>query len=444
MKVGDKQLFLGMTSDISRKKAVERQKEERFIARLTRSNEELKKARVEAEAAVVAKSEFLANMTHELRTPLNSVVGFAGLLAKSSDLNAKNRRFAEIITSSSQALLALVNDILDISSLDADAVRLHPVVFSLPKLVEDVVASVSLMADEKNLQLKIEKGAAVGEAHFGDPVRLHQVLLNLVNNAVKFTSEGGVVVAISAAEPPGSDQHLRIAVRDTGIGISPEQVKSIFQRFTQADSSIHSRYGGTGLGLAISQRLVELMGGEIGVDSVEGEGTTVWVELTLPCEDARALADEDRADILQAAGSSSRVLVVDDVDLNRDLVAALLAPQGYVVSEATGGAEAIEAVKTGNYDIVLMDVQMPEVDGLQATRAIRAMDGFADLPIIAMTAQALASQWETCREAGMNDHLPKPITPVTLMAMMSKWTDGAPRVDDDNSGALDKLGGSSA
>lgn len=436
MQVGDKRLFLGMTSDLSRKKAVELQKEERFIARLKRSNEELKRAQVDAEAAAAAKSEFLANMTHELRTPLNSIVGFAGLLAKSRNLAAKNRRFAKIIDASSQSLLALVNDILDFSSLEAGAVTLHPVPFSLHRLVEEVVASVSLMADEKNLIVKIEKGSAVHDAHYGDPVRLQQVLLNLVNNALKFTTDGGLTIAYSAAEHSDSVQRLRIEVRDTGIGITPDRAKTVFSRFTQADSSIHSRYGGTGLGLAICKRLVELMGGSIGVDSVEGEGTTVWIELALPCMDPATLVDDDIADEPSAEAKGLRILVVDDVDLNRDLVAALLVPQGHIIQEAGGGAEAVEAVKAGDYDLVLMDVQMPGMNGMDATRAIRDTKGFENLPIIAMTAQALASQWETCRAAGMSDHLPKPITPAALFAMLNKWTDGT----DDSSGDVRSTG----
>ena len=285
----------------------------------------LREARAAAEEAAAAKSEFLANMTHELRTPLNSIVGFAGLLAKSPKLSATNRRFAKIIDGSSQSLLALVNDILDFSSLEAGAVTLHPVAFSLPKLAEDIVASVSLMADEKGLKIKIEKGNTVGEAHFGDVMRLHQVLLNLVNNAIKFTSKGEVTIVLSAAEHSDSVQHLRIEVRDTGIGISPERLQGIFGRFAQADTSIHGRFGGTGLGLAISKRLIELMGGTIGADSAEGEGTTVWIELTLPCADPKALLDEEFFEEPAAGTVGRRILVVDDVDLNRDLVAALLA-----------------------------------------------------------------------------------------------------------------------
>jgi len=392
----------------------------------------LREARAAAEEATAAKSEFLANMTHELRTPLNSIIGFSGLLSKSRKLIGKDRRYAKIIDGSSQSLLALVNDLLDFSSLEAGAVALHPVAFSLPKLVEDVAASVSLMADEKDLTIKIEKGNLVSDAHFGDPVRLHQVLLNLVNNALKFTSKGGITIAVSAAEHSDSVQHLRVEVRDTGIGIPPEKVQALFQRFAQADKTIHSRFGGSGLGLAISKRLVELMGGKIDIESVQGKGTTVWIDVDLPCMAAEALVDDGSDDELASKTASKRILVVDDIDLNRDLVMALLAPHGHMITEAEGGAEAVEAVKADDYDIVLMDVQMPGMNGLEATRAIRSIEGCETLPIVAMTAQALTSQWEACREAGMTDHLPKPITPASLFAMLQKWAGEA----SETSGAL--------
>ena len=392
----------------------------RNIALRTKLETRLRETRAAAEKAAAAKSDFLANMTHELRTPLNSIVGFAELLAKNPKLSATSRRFAEIINGSSQSLLAIVNDILDFSGLEAGAITLHPAAFSLPKLAEDVAASVSLMADEKGLKIKIEKGNAVGAAHFGDGMRLRQVLLNLVSNAVKFTSKGEVIIVLSAAEYSDSVQHLRIEVRDTGIGISPEKLQTIFGRFAQADASIYGRFGGTGLGLAISKRLIEIMGGTICAESVEGEGTTIWIELKLPCADPKALLDDELFEE-PVAGSAARILVVDDLDINRDLVAVLLAPHGYAIDQADGGADAVEAVKTGNYDIVLMDVQMPGINGLEATRAIRAMGGFETTPIIAMTAQTLKSEWEACREAGMSDHLPKPLSPAALFAMLDKW-----------------------
>ena len=383
----------------------------------------LREARAVAERAAVAKSEFLANMTHELRTPLNSIVGFSGLLAKSPKLSTTNRRFAKIIDGSSQSLLALVNDILDFSGLEADAVSLHPVAFSLPKLVENVAESVSLMADDKGLKIKIKKDNAVGEAHFGDAMRLRQVLLNLVNNALKFTSDGEVVIVLSAAAHSDSTQKLRIEVRDTGIGIAPEKLREIFGRFAQADASIHGRFGGTGLGLAISKHLTELMGGRIGAESVEGEGTTIWVELPLPLADPKAVLDEEFSDEPAAKNVGRRILVVDDVDINRDLVAVLLAPYGHVIDQAEDGVDAVEACRTGNYDLILMDVQMRGMNGVDATRTIRSMSAFRATPIVAMTAQTLKSEWEVCRDAGMSDHLPKPITPASLFAMLDKWLD---------------------
>ena len=388
----------------------------------------LREARIAAEEAAAAKSDFLANMTHELRTPLNSIIGFAGLLAKSRSLKSTDRRYVEIIDGSSQSLLALVNDILDFSSLESSAVVLHPTPFSLPKLVERVAASFSLIAQEKGLTLKIERGNAVGAAHLGDETRIRQVLVNLVNNAIKFTSKGAVTIALSAEEHSDSVQHLRIEVRDTGIGIAPEKLKALFTRFSQADASIHGRFGGTGLGLAISERLIGLMGGTMGVESVEGVGTTLWLTLTLPCIDASALAEKGAVAAGPEPQSAERhILVVDDVDLNRELVAALLAPYGYKVDQAADGAEAVNAVKLADYDLVLMDVQMPGMDGLSATRAIRAMSDYAELPIVAMTAQALPSQITECHDTGMDDYLAKPITPAALFALINKWIDGTRR-----------------
>lgn len=382
----------------------------------------LQEARKAAEEAVMAKSNFLANMTHELRTPLNSIIGFAGLLAKSRGLKPADRRYVDIIDGSTQSLLALVNDILDVSGLEAGGVVLHPGPLSLRKLAKSVAASFSLIVQEKGLSLKVEIGNAVGLAHFGDEMRIRQVLVNLVNNAVKFTSKGEVAIAVSAAEHSDSVQCLRIEVRDTGIGIATDKLQTLFGRFAQADASIHSRFGGSGLGLAISKQLVELMGGEIGVESVEGVGTTLWLTITLPCINRSALVEKEAATGPESEKAGRCILVVDDVDLNRELVTALLGPLGHTVHQASDGAEAVTAVASTDYDLVLMDVQMPGMDGLSATRAIRSVERFAKLPIVAMTAQALPAQIETCYEAGMSDYLAKPITPAALIAAIDKWS----------------------
>ena len=396
----------------------------RNLERRDRLESHLRQARAAAEEATAAKSDFLANMTHELRTPLNSIIGFAGLLTKSQGLRKVDRRYVEIIESSSQSLLALVNDILDFSSLENSGLVLHPTAFSFRTLIERVATKLSLLAQDKGLTLRIVCAPTVSQAHFGDEMRIRQVLTNLISNAIKFTSKGGVTVFLSAAEHSDSVQHLRVEVRDTGIGIAPEKIKSLFGRFAQADASIHSRFGGTGLGLAISKRLIESMNGAIEVESVEGEGTTVWFTLTLPRIDPAALVEKPAADPgADKKAAKRRILVVDDVDLNRELVLALLAPHGHVVDQASSGAAAVSAIQTTDYDLVLMDVQMPDMDGLAATRVIRGMSGCEDLPIVAMTAQALTSQIAACREAGMNDYLAKPITPAALFAILEKWTD---------------------
>lgn len=319
-----------------------------------------------------------------------------------------------------------LNDILDFSSLESNAVALNPAFFSFPELVNRVAASFSLIAEEKGLSLKIEKGNTVGAAHFGDESRIRQLLVNLVNNAVKFTSTGGVTIALSAVEHSDSVQHLRIEIRDTGIGIEPEKLELLFVRFAQADPLIHNRFGGTGLGLAISKRLIELMGGAIGVDSIAGVGTTVWLTLALPCVDPSTLVERTAAaSAPELSVSGRRILVVDDVDLNRELVELVLAPYGHKVDQAADGAEAVTAVSLADYDLVLMDVQMPGTDGLSATRAIRAVSG-AKPPIVAMTAQALPQQIAACYDAGMDDYLAKPITPAAVFAAVEKWV-GRPR-----------------
>ena len=387
----------------------------------------LANARVAAEAAAAAKADFLANMSHELRTPLNSIVGFTQLLAKSNALPPDERRHVDLVAKSSRSLLSVVNDILDFSSLEAGSIALEERSFSVAETVQSCMDSLVVQADAKNLGMQLDVSGGLEPWHLGDELRLHQILLNLISNAVKFTDNGSVGVSILAGDVVKGRQALRISVRDTGIGIPPDRQERLFGRFAQLDSSISRRYGGSGLGLAITKSLIELMDGRIGVASSEGQGATFWIELELSVADvadAAGLASpRGRQPSLPANSDRSvRILVVDDVDLNRELAVAYLASDSHSVDLAADGQEAIARARLGVYDLILMDVQMPGVDGLAATRAIRECFSARALPIIAMTAQALPNQIADCIDAGMNDYLAKPITPISLTAMVEKWT----------------------
>jgi len=361
-----------------------------------------------------AQGRFLATMSHEIRTPMNGVLNMNRMLAE-TELDAEQSLLVHTALSSGQTLLAVLNDILDFSRIEAGEVMVESVRFDLPELLESVVRLLRAPADNRGVDVRVDIDDAVPRHVRGDPTRVRQIVTNLVSNALKFTEQGHVWVR---AAPAGADT-IAIAVEDSGIGIAADVLPSLFNAFTQADASTTRRFGGTGLGLSISKRLAQLMGGDIDVQSKLGAGSTFTVRLPLPAASAPA---RDLA-LVRPDFTDLRVLVAEDNDVNRMVIERMLARLGAQVTVVPDGVRALEHVVSEVVDVVLMDLHMPELDGIGATLAIRALDGEAgSVPIVALTASVLAADRDRCLAAGMDDHLAKPIQPEALQRVLSRWS----------------------
>jgi signal transduction histidine kinase/CheY-like chemotaxis protein len=398
-------------------------------AELEAANAALVLTRDTAAAASRAKSTFLANMSHELRTPMNAIMGMTSLALRHAEA-PKLKNQLEKIDQASKHLLGVINDILDISKIEAERLTLERVTFKLGEVLENLTSLIGQKVMDKGLKLRVDLSPEVARLTLlGDSLRIGQILLNFAGNAVKFTDQGSVTVRALMIQDNPNDVLLRWEVLDTGIGIAAEDQKRLFTAFEQADGSMTRKYGGTGLGLAISKRLVNMMGGEVGVDSQVGSGSTFWFTVRLgkapmvndAVPPAPTFSQDSAETRLKSQFSGARILLAEDEPINQEVSRGLLEDVGLAVDLAEDGAIAVEMAKQTTYALILMDMQMPNLNGVDATRAIRTLPGYADTPILAMTANAFDEDRQVCLDAGMNDHIGKPVDPDKLFETLLEW-----------------------
>ena len=447
----DGQEYRVVVTDVTDKKRVEQamvRHQEVLENEVQLRTEALSISKEAAETASRAKSVFLATMSHELRTPMNAIMGMTEL-ARRKATDPKQIDQLDKVTTASKHLLAIINDILDISRIEAEKLTLDETNFNVRGVMEHVLALVEYRIKEKELKLKIDLPAEIARlALRGDPFRLGQILLNVFDNAIKFTASGGITVTVSLIEKPPGAVLLRFEIEDTGIGIDAEDVSRLFSPFEQLDGSMTRKYGGTGLGLAISRRLARLMNGDMGVSSQPGSGSTFWVTVCLPkvpaevlvssiaCLQDKPRGSQDASEVqLKKLFNGAYILLVEDEPLNQMVARILLEEAGLQVDVAEDGESAVEMANRKPYSLILMDVQLPKLDGIAAARAIRAMSINESTPIVAMTANAFEDDCLACLAAGMNDHLAKPVLPELLFATVLKWllpSNAEPHNDDRN------------